>query len=63
MDFINNYGSSDEEDNSNLENKQTQSTALTVNAAPDTGFDVCYIHVYLYIYKRDEFTKLKTFID
>jgi hypothetical protein len=35
MDLVNNYGSSDEEDNA----VQTKST--TINAAPDTGFDVC----------------------
>ncbi|KAI9344141.1 WD40-repeat-containing domain protein [Pilaira anomala] len=39
MDLINNYGSSDEEDNTLVENKPS-STALTVNAAPDTGFDI-----------------------
>lgn len=45
MDLINNYGSSDEEDNTLVENKPS-STALTVNAAPDTGFDVCLCYTY-----------------
>jgi hypothetical protein len=40
MDFINNYGSSDEEDNSQVENTKSSSALLTVNSAPDTGFDV-----------------------
>jgi pre-mRNA-processing factor 17 len=40
MDLVNNYGSSDEEDNAQINNTNT---SLTVNAAPDTGFDVrCY---------------------
>lgn len=44
MDFINNYGSSDEEDNTQVENhtKPSSSSSMAVNAAPDTGFDVCF---------------------
>lgn len=41
MDFINNYGSSDEEDNLAVENTKSSSALMTVNSAPDTGFDVC----------------------
>lgn len=47
MDFINNYGSSDEEDNSTVDNTNSSSALMTVNSAPDTGFDVrlnLYIH-------------------
>lgn len=36
MDLVNNYGSSDEEDNTSVQN----TTTLAINSAPETGFDV-----------------------
>lgn len=40
MDFVNNYGSSDEEDNVQNTNVNTTSSVVKINAAPETGFDV-----------------------
>ncbi|KAF7722134.1 hypothetical protein EC973_003678 [Apophysomyces ossiformis] len=41
MDFVNNYGSSDEEENIVHDNNATKPTSksMVINAAPDTGFD------------------------
>lgn len=40
MDFVNNYGSSDEEDNVQNINVNTTSSIVKINPAPETGFDV-----------------------
>lgn len=42
MDLVNNYGSSDEEDNAPVTN--TTSGNSRINTAPDTGFDVNTLH-------------------
>lgn len=40
MDLVNNYGSSDEEDNAQTSNVNSSSSVVKINAAPETGFDV-----------------------
>lgn len=40
MDLVNNYGSSDEEDNVQPSSVNTGSSVVKINAAPETGFDV-----------------------
>lgn len=40
MDLVNNYGSSDEEDNVQTTQVNTNSSVVKIDAAPETGFDV-----------------------